>query len=83
MKHYYKKQASENIKFEQDSDDQLMDSFIRSPAPKRKLSDDYDDIIESDENWQPKGKKLRTTMLPEQLDYLYQRVTRAEQCLNK
>ena len=67
------KQASENIKFEQDSDDQSMDSFISSPASKRKLSDDNDDIIERDENGQPKDKRLRTTILPEQLDYLYQK----------
>ena len=56
-----------------DSDDQSMDSFISSPSSKRKLSDDNDDSIERDENGQPKDKRLRTTILPEQLDYLYQK----------
>jgi AT-binding transcription factor 1 len=39
---------------------------------KRKLSEDGDDV-ERDENGQPKDKRLRTTILPEQLDYLYQK----------
>ena len=56
-----------------DSDDQSMDSFISSPSSKRKLSDDNEDLIERDENGQPKDKRLRTTILPEQLDYLYQK----------
>ena len=57
-----------------DSDDQSMDSFICSPTSKRKMSDDTEvDMIERDENGQPKDKRLRTTILPEQLDYLYQK----------
>ena len=60
-------------KCDQDSDDQSMDSFISSPSSKRKLSDDNEDLIERDENGQPKDKRLRTTILPEQLDYLYQK----------
>ena len=39
---------------------------------KRKLSEDGDEV-ERDENGQPKDKRLRTTILPEQLDYLYQK----------
>ena len=62
-----------SARFDPDSDDQSMDSFISSPSSKRKLSDDNDDLIERDENGQPKDKRLRTTILPEQLDYLYQK----------
>ena len=64
---------SDTGRHEQDSDDQSIDSFISSPSSKRKLSDDNDDLIERDENGQPKDKRLRTTILPEQLDYLYQK----------
>jgi AT-binding transcription factor 1 len=69
------KQAAESAKFDpQDSDDQSMDSFISSPTSKRKMSDDTEEcVIERDENGQPKDKRLRTTILPEQLDYLYQK----------
>ena len=70
------KQASglaDTGRHDQDSDDQSIDSFISSPSSKRKLSDDNDDLLERDENGQPKDKRLRTTILPEQLDYLYQK----------
>ena len=69
-----KQAASDSAKYDpHDSDDQSMDSFISSPTSKRKMSDDVDDLIERDENGQPKDKRLRTTILPEQLDYLYQK----------
>ncbi|XP_074645997.1 zinc finger homeobox protein 3-like [Tubulanus polymorphus] len=44
---------------EEDDDDKFL---------KRKMSDDEDDKDE-----QPRDKRLRTTILPEQLDYLYQK----------
>merc|ERR550532_1319985 len=57
-----------------DSDDQSMDSFICSLTSKRKMSDDTEvDMIERDEMGQPRDKRLRTTILPEQLDFLYQK----------
>ena len=70
-----KQAAAESARMDpHDSDDQSMDSFISSPNSKRKLSEDVDDLlIERDENGQPKDKRLRTTILPEQLDYLYQK----------
>ena len=40
---------------------------------KRKLSDDGCDTDERDESGQPRDKRLRTTILPEQLDFLYQK----------
>ena len=55
-----------------DVEDQSNDSFANNIGQKRKLSEENDDI-ERDENGQPKDKRLRTTILPEQLDYLYQK----------
>ena len=49
------------------------DDFLHSFNLKRKLSEEHDELIERDENGQPKDKRLRTTILPEQLDYLYQK----------
>lgn len=54
-----------------DIEDQSNDSFVNM-GMKRKLSEENDEI-ERDENGQPKDKRLRTTILPEQLDYLYQK----------
>jgi AT-binding transcription factor 1 len=31
------------------------------------------EVFEDDDNDQPRDKRLRTTILPEQLDYLYQK----------
>lgn len=39
---------------------------------KRKLNDSFDDKFDDDDD-QPRDKRLRTTILPEQLDYLYQK----------
>lgn len=48
----------------------LMSMLSNSSSQKRKY-EDYD--LESDMSDQPKDKRLRTTILPEQLDYLYQK----------
>ncbi|XP_062593026.1 zinc finger homeobox protein 4-like [Saccostrea cucullata] len=39
---------------------------------KRKLNDSFEDKFDDDDD-QPRDKRLRTTILPEQLDYLYQK----------
>ena len=49
------------------------DNFSNIPGQKRKLSEDQIEDYDRDENGQPKDKRLRTTILPEQLDYLYQK----------
>ena len=46
------------------------ESLTSSPSSKRKLSDDGDI---DDETLQHREKRLRTTILPEQLDFLYQK----------
>lgn len=48
----------------------LMNMLNSVTGQKRKV-DDFD--VESDVSDQPKDKRLRTTILPEQLDYLYQK----------
>eukprot|EP00094_Tigriopus_californicus_P012214 TCALIF_11805-PA protein Name:"Similar to ZFHX3 Zinc finger homeobox protein 3 (Homo sapiens)" AED:0.08 eAED:0.10 QI:0/0/0/0.75/1/1/4/0/2625 len=57
---------------DRDSDDFDNESITSSPSSKRKLSDDGD-MEEKDESGQPRDKRLRTTILPEQLDFLYQK----------
>ncbi len=46
------------------------DSLASNPSSKRKLSDDGD---MDEETLQTREKRLRTTILPEQLDFLYQK----------
>ena len=56
-----------------DSGDDLFDeseSLASSPSSKRKLSEDGD---LDEETLQHREKRLRTTILPEQLDFLYQK----------
>ncbi|KYB28326.1 hypothetical protein TcasGA2_TC032626 [Tribolium castaneum] len=48
----------------------LMNMLNNVAGPKRKL-EEFE--VESDTSDQPKDKRLRTTILPEQLDYLYQK----------
>ena len=56
------------------ADDFDNESVGSSPSSKRKLSDDGGDTdAEKDESGQPRDKRLRTTILPEQLDFLYQK----------
>ena len=56
------------------ADDFDNESIGSSPSSKRKLSDDGGDTdAEKDESGQPRDKRLRTTILPEQLDFLYQK----------
>ena len=64
-------QATDSGRVDQDLDD--IDSISSSSTSEQKLSEDYDELIERDENGQPKNKRLRTRILPEQLDYLYQK----------
>merc|ERR1719412_152288 len=68
-------QALQNPSRDRDSDDFDTESVGSSPSSgtKRKHSDDGVDIDEKDESGQPRDKRLRTTILPEQLDYLYQK----------
>ncbi len=69
-------QALQNPSRDRDSDDFDNESVGSSPSSgtKRKHSDDGVDIMdEKDESGQPRDKRLRTTILPEQLDYLYQK----------
>ena len=56
-----------------ENEDHSSDDFANSFTLKRKLSVEQEELIERDENGQPKDKRLRTTILPEQLDYLYQK----------
>ncbi|CAB4064763.1 ATBF1 [Lepeophtheirus salmonis] len=50
------------------------ESIDSSPSSsKRKLSEDGDFLDDKDEAGQPRDKRLRTTILPEQLDFLYQK----------
>ena len=67
-------QALQNQARDRDSDDFDTESVGSSPSSgtKRKHSDDGVDD-EKDESGQPRDKRLRTTILPEQLDYLYQK----------
>ena len=63
------------LKDKDDSDELDNESIGSSPSSttKRKLSDDGCDTDEKDESGQPRDKRLRTTILPEQLDFLYQK----------
>ena len=65
----------QQMKERDDSDDFDTESIGSSPSSttKRKLSDDGCDTDEKDDNGQPRDKRLRTTILPEQLDFLYQK----------
>jgi len=65
---------------DRDSDEFDTESVGSSPSSasnKRKHSDDGlpadNEIFEKDDSGQPRDKRLRTTILPEQLDYLYQK----------
>ncbi|XP_040568210.1 zinc finger homeobox protein 3 [Lepeophtheirus salmonis] len=59
---------------DRDSDDVDTESIDSSPSSsKRKLSEDGDFLDDKDEAGQPRDKRLRTTILPEQLDFLYQK----------
>ena len=49
------------------SQDMIIEDNIDSPSMKRRVEGDEDDLGD-----QPRDKRLRTTILPEQLDYLYQ-----------
>merc|ERR1719412_2339532 len=68
-------QALQNQARDRDSDDFDTESVGSSPSSgtKRKHSDDGVDLDEKDESGQPRDKRLRTTILPEQLDFLYQK----------
>ncbi len=67
-------QQALNISREMDSDDFDNESVGSSPSSsKRKHSDDGGDLEDKDDSGQPRDKRLRTTILPEQLDYLYQK----------
>ena len=57
-----------------DIEEQSLDCYgaLTPNGQKRKLSEDQEDY-DRDENGQPKDKRLRTTILPEQLDFLYQK----------
>ena len=46
--------------------------FNNNPQLKRKLEDYSDILSDNDDQSQPKDKRLRTTILPEQLECLYQ-----------
>jgi len=61
----------ENNDEDNDSDDFDSDSIISMPSSKRKLSEDGDQ--DDDASLHQKEKRLRTTILPEQLDFLYQK----------
>ena len=67
-------QALQNTSRDRDSDDLDNDSIGSSPSSttKRKMSEDGE-MDDKDESGQPRDKRLRTTILPEQLDYLYQK----------
>jgi hypothetical protein len=54
-----------------DSDDFDSDSIISSPSSKRRCYDDAD--LDNEESLHQKEKRLRTTIMPEQLDFLYQK----------
>jgi AT-binding transcription factor 1 len=54
-----------------DSDDFDSDSIISSPSSKKRCYDDAD--LDNEESLHQKEKRLRTTILPEQLDFLYQK----------
>eukprot|EP00096_Caligus_rogercresseyi_P009906 TRINITY_DN3466_c0_g7_i1.p1 TRINITY_DN3466_c0_g7~~TRINITY_DN3466_c0_g7_i1.p1 ORF type:complete len:1033 (-),score=283.55 TRINITY_DN3466_c0_g7_i1:1612-4485(-) len=59
---------------DRDSDDIDTESIDSSPSSsKRKLSEDGDFLDDKDDCGQPRDKRLRTTILPEQLDFLYQK----------
>jgi AT-binding transcription factor 1 len=59
---------------DRDSGDELdNESVSSSPSSKRKHSDDGMDTDDKEESGQPRDKRLRTTILPEQLDFLYQK----------
>ena len=59
---------------DRESGDELdNESVSSSPSSKRKHSDDGMDTDERDESGLPRDKRLRTTILPEQLDFLYQK----------
>ena len=47
------------------------DSIVSSPSSKRRCYDDAD--VDNEESLHQKEKRLRTTILPEQLDFLYQK----------
>ena len=74
-------QALQNQARDRDSDDFDTESVGSSPSSnsnKRKHSEDgltieYSNSEDKDESGQPRDKRLRTTILPEQLDYLYQK----------
>ena len=67
-------QALQQQRSDRDSDDFDTESVGSSPSSgtKRKHSEDVD-LDEKDGDGQPRDKRLRTTILPEQLDYLYQK----------
>ncbi|CAH0547761.1 unnamed protein product [Brassicogethes aeneus] len=48
-------------------------NMLNNVGQKRKLEIDFDAESDTSCNDQPKDKRLRTTILPEQLDYLYQK----------
>ena len=68
-------QASSSQKGDNDDLGDDSDSLVSSPSSKRKLSEDGDDAAynDSEEALAHKDKRLRTTILPEQLDFLYQK----------
>ena len=66
-------QQTRNASADRDSDDFDTESVGSSPSSgtKRKHSEDVD--LDDKDGDQPRDKRLRTTILPEQLDYLYQK----------
>lgn len=60
-----------NADDDNDSDDFDSDSVVSSPSSKRRCYDDAD--LDNEESLHQKEKRLRTTILPEQLDFLYQK----------
>ena len=70
-------QALQSTQRDRDSDDFDTESVGSSPSSGTKRKHSEDGIVdlgdEKDESGQPRDKRLRTTILPEQLDYLYQK----------
>ena len=66
-------QALQNTSRDRDSDDLDNESIGSSPSSSKRKHSDDGEIDDKDESGQPRDKRLRTTILPEQLDYLYQK----------
>ena len=58
---------------DRDSDEIDNESLGSSPSSTKRKFSDEGETEDKDESGQPRDKRLRTTILPEQLDYLYQK----------